>query len=171
MSMEFSEAENNESSVLRSQLDAEEVVNKLAMTLRCRYYDDSQGKYIKADNKVKPYLNEEGISKVSAVLRARISNSNQYSRLSKEEIRAIRLANVRNNWKVLCVNKEKFELDITQLSTILDMLDDALHLFLSRTEKGGFLAFIKGIFKGSESYSETSRVEDENKGGIFNLSR
>lgn len=151
--------------VLKTQLDADSVADRLSMTLANKRYNDATGLY-ETIKGTKPYLNDEGIGMVVSILKARISNNNQYSKLKADQIREIRMGCAKDVWRVLCVKKKDYELDIVNLHTILNMVDDALLLFLSRTETGGFLQFIGKLFNSSESYTERAEPEKE-KRGIF----
>lgn len=159
MGIENIEPDYETGGVLKKQLDADDVVQYLMANLKGDYYDAIEGQYIKGRGKA--YLNESGIVAIISILKGRISNNFQYSTLSSEQIRNIRMACIRDVWRNLVYNKETYKLNITDISIILNMVDDALLLFLSRTEKGGFRNFIGGLFKSSETYTE--KIDEEPK--------
>lgn len=146
--------------VLKHQLDANDVADKIAMNLRGKFYNDKSGEYEK-DKNVKPIINEKGISIITSILKGKISNNNQYSQLTEIQIKDIRRSTINDVWDMLVINMDDFEVEDIHVSVILNLIDDALLLFLSRTEQGGFLNFIKGLFNSNENYNENTKNESK----------
>lgn len=140
---------------LKDQLDADDVVSNIDMYLAGFYRDSFTGEWKRSD-KIKPLLNARGRQMVSVILATRISNINQYGNNKQDKIDAIRRNLQEDLWSDLCINYENYEFDINNLSIVLNNVDDAIDLFLSRTVRGGFMGWLKGLFNASESYNEKS---------------
>lgn len=173
---------------IKEQLDAETICDKTAMILRGYRFDPNQREFtniIKLDviNKetkqlekieitTEPILNEEGIKEVMTELRSRIANVFGSGSLTNQEIKTTRHAVAEVLWKKLRHNRIKYELSLENLESVLFIVDDQLMLFLSRTEKGGFLRALGRMIGRKENVNmnltEQGKPGAVTKGGLFN---
>lgn len=186
---ETSSNEGHYESFIREQLDADTISDKTAMILRGYRYDPNEQIYTNMqkidgyDTKTKevvtykivtkPLLNEEGIKEVMSELRPRLYNVFSSGSLSNNDIRTIRHAVADILWKKLRHNRKYYDLSLENFESILYVVDDQLFLFLSRTEKGGFLRALKTLIGRRENVnmnvSEDSKPGTITKGGnLFN---
>lgn len=71
---------------------------------------------------IKPYLNEEGISKVMAIARRYVNDNTIYSNLTIEEIRLLILQACYEMTLLLVLNYKKFEVDKSDLTSIKNLV-------------------------------------------------
>lgn len=152
VSLETQQSDQRADEFLSKQLDAEDIPERLGSDLRGEWFDpkkreytnvlyvDEDGKEIKAV----PKLNEQGIRDICIEVRARIRNVYGSANLSEQQIRSTRMGIAKAVWQILRINREKYNLSVENMLSILFMIDDQVLLFLSRTEKSGFF---KGLGK------------------------
>lgn len=175
-------------SFVKEQLDAETISDKTAMILRGYRFDPNLRKFTniqeleiwnekteKTEKKIyvtKPLLNEEGIKEIMSELRPRIANIFSSGSLTSNDIKTSRHSVADVLWKKLRHNREKYGLSLENFESILFMVDDQLMLFLSRTEKGGFLKSLGKLIGRRENVNMTIAEQVKpgaiSKGGLFN---
>ena len=185
---ESAQSEGHYESFIREQLDADTISDKTAMILRGYRYDPNEAKYTnmqeieyydeEADKikkftiATKPLLNEEGIKEVMSELRPRLYNVFSSGSLTNHDIKTTRHAVADVLWKKLRHNRQSYDLSLENFESILYTVDDQLLLFLSRTEKGGFLRALGKLIGRRENVnmnvSEDSKGNITKQGGIFN---
>lgn len=172
---------------IKEQLDAESICDKTAMLLRGYRWDPEQGKYtnivrtvmfddqkqeyIEVEYQVGPLLNEEGIQAVVGELRSRIANVFGSGSLSNNDIKTIRKSVAEVLWMKLRHNRRRYQLDLENFFSVLSIVDDQLLLFLSRTERGGFLRTLSRMIGRRENVNlqvaEQTKPGTLTKGGLF----
>lgn len=162
----------NGGNFLSEQFNAEDLIEKIRWLLRGFHWDDDKkiwtnvigsddGKEIKST----PKLNEQGVLDITTELDSRIRNVYGGAKLTKVEIQTIRHSVGDVVWIILVKNRKKYNLEVEHLKSVLFMVDDQLLLFLSRTEDGGFIQFVKNIF----TFKETKQTNTAESGSGFKL--
>lgn len=173
---------------IKEQLDAETICDKTAYILRGYRFDPNQRKftnivkvnqydeetktYKEVEIITRPLLNEEGIQAVVGELRSRIANVFGSGSLTSQEIKTTRHAVADVLWTKLRHRRKEFQLSLENFASILVIVDDQLMLFLSRTEKGGFLKALGRMIGRKENVNmtvaEQAKPGTVTKGGVFN---
>lgn len=173
---------------IQQQLDAETICDKTAYILRgyrfdpnerkftnivkVNQYDEETKKSIEVQVVTKPLLNEEGIQAVVGELRSRIANVFGSGSLTSQEIKTTRHAVADVLWTKLRHKRKEYGLSLENFASILVIVDDQLMLFLSRTEKGGFLKALGRMIGRKEQVNMNVQEEAKSgtitKGGMFN---
>ena len=165
---------------IQNQLDAETISDKIAMLLRGYRFDPNERKYTneielnvlnketqkfeKKKVQSKPILNEQGVLDVITEIRARIANVNASASLTYAQIQTTRHGIADVLWTKLRINREQYDLRVEDIKSVLFIVDDQMMLFLSRTEKGGFLKTLSRMIGRKEQVN--LNVNEENKGNI-----
>lgn len=144
------------------RLLAEEIEHKL----RGEIWDRKKLKWI-APKGSKPYLNEEGIWRMMAIVTSFINDNTIYSNLNDEQIRSLILALSRQVISLLVIMYKAFEVSKADLTSIKNIILDSAFLALLRAKGGrerGLLS--KSI---TESIISRQQPQEQNRGGMFNF--
>jgi len=174
---------------IQGQLDAESVADKIAMLLRGHRFDPNERKftnkinvrvldpetkkYILEEREAEPLLNEQGVMDVVTEIRARIANVNASASLTADQIKTSRMGIADVLWTKLRINRVQYELKVENIKAILYIVDDTIMLFLSRTEKGGFLKTLARMIGRKENVNMNVTEDAKSgtltkNGGLFN---
>ncbi len=111
------------------------LVAELWHKLRREEYDYDNEKWYKPEG-VKPYLNEEGISRIMSIATSYINDNTIYSNFTLEEIRLLALKLSMQLISLLRMNYEKFECDKSDLTSVKNLVLTTAFSSLKRAVKG-----------------------------------
>ena len=146
----------------RWQLDLDEVINELELSLKGMVFDPSRKRWVQ---RYKPRANEEGISSVMTEVRSRLNKNFILTNLEDSDIKRIMIEiNTAIINKIILCRKE-MGIDKTDIESIVDMIDHAVFATLKRAEKGHTLHAISTITRRYEQVSTQQRDQNQDNGG------
>lgn len=158
--------ENND--ILRYGMDLQDIHQELENNLRGLTLDIKTGS-MKQRPGVQPLMNEEGITRMMAVVRTYITRIGTQSFLEKEQISNIMIEINEELLLMMAAHYDDFEIDDNYIPYIISLIENPIFLTLQRALQGGDRNLLRNTTTHIQKYSESM----PNKGGgIFNaLSR
>lgn len=156
---EYDREMKDRDSVLNTQFDTATFLHNLGNILKGFKYDYETKKYISVQDD--GYLNPVGAKQILNEIEGRIQNVNASANLRRDEIARIR----QDVWFSLCkkllVNHKKYDLDATNIKSVLHIVDHNLLTFLSRAEEMSFFKKLSNFFQRKETVSQTYALQNE----------
>ena len=158
-SSEYLNEENQNRDIIAQQFDTKTFLTELEYSLKGFRFDNETKTYVSF--KEEGYLNAQGCKQVINIIKGIIGNINASSSLKEYEIYNMRSELYHNLLFVLATNHAKYDLNSYHLQTVLDMIDRAAFLFLSRTKDGNFFQKFHNYFTRKETQVYTQREEQQ----------
>lgn len=140
-------------------IDFRRLINQICHHLAGEEWDDEVNEYLQNGEEM---INEDGRAKIRTILRSNINKAILYSDLTQSQINdiAFDIADALSDW--LADKFQEYDVDPSDLSLVLNTVENNIFSFLRRAKAGGEREAISKIER-----RETVRKEKAEGGGVF----